>query len=71
MSVVSRLDDVLHQSKEVVSSYTLTGAFDHVIRYIAANAVSWESFCRELEAIGVGGDRIKFGIVTSRRDIAG
>jgi DNA-binding Lrp family transcriptional regulator len=71
MSVVARLDDALHQSGEVVSSYTLTGAFDYVIRYVAANAVCWEAFCRELEAIGVGRDRIKFGIVTSRRESAG
>lgn len=48
---------------DVVSAYQLSGAFDCVVHFAAEEALAWRAFCSQLTAIGVGAERVSFGLI--------
>lgn len=56
---------LVHGSACVASMFQLTGAFDCVLHFAASDARAWRLFCAELGSIGIGTDRLTFGLVVS------
>jgi DNA-binding Lrp family transcriptional regulator len=52
-------------SAHVASVFQLTGAFDYLLYFAASDAKAWRSFCADLGLIGIGTERVTFGVVVS------
>ncbi|PZO54724.1 MAG: ArsR family transcriptional regulator [Alphaproteobacteria bacterium] len=52
-------------SVHVASVLQLTGAFDCVLQFAANDAKAWRLFCAQLSSIGIGAERVTFGLVVS------
>ncbi len=56
---------LVDSSAYVAFVFQLTGAFDCVLHFAARDAKAWRLFCAELGAIGIGTERVTFGLVVS------
>ncbi len=52
-------------SAHVASVFQLTGAFDYLLHFAASDAKAWRSFCADLGLIGIGPERVAFGLVVT------
>lgn len=52
-------------SAHVASIFQLTGAFDYLLHFAASDAKAWRSFCADLRLIGIGAERVTFGVIIS------
>lgn len=47
----------------IVAAYQLSGTLDCLVQFAADDASAWRAFCSELAAIGIGPERVRFGLV--------
>jgi Lrp/AsnC family transcriptional regulator of ectoine degradation len=66
-STQDAFSNLVGNSPHIQSVMQLTGAFDCIIHFLAQDAAAWRQFCAELTTIGVGCDRVSFGLVVKRQ----
>ena len=52
-------------TRNIVRAYNISGAFDYLLHFVGDDALAWKTFSAQLTLIGIGANRISFGIVVS------
>lgn len=47
----------------VVAIFHVSGAFDCVLHFASDEVIAWKHFCSEMASIGVGVERVSFGLI--------
>lgn len=62
---------LLRSTADIRSAFQTTGELDWLVHFMSADELAWRRFCASLSALGIGRERLRFGVVTRACSIGG
>lgn len=64
MGLQSAFHTLVDSHCDVEACYSLSGAFEYLVHLVAEDIRAWRNFTAQLTTIGIGVNRVAFGLVT-------
>lgn len=60
---------LLRSTANIRSAFQTTGELDWLVHFMSTDELAWRRFCANLSALGIGRERLRFGVVARARSL--